>query len=249
MQEELNNLITEFNNSLCFECGYARVVYASANNGIFLCANCGEQHKKLGANLSIILDLHSSFNKWNDSYLKIMKISGNKKLSDLLQYYSVPKSTKREILYNSKLIGYHRALIKSELLGTSKPKAPSKSEALLSKDTVTIPSNYNNNSKNDEDIKENNFNLGNNYYNNNNIISKNLDNTNNNFNQNSYSNSNEKSMDMASEKKQEKNVNLFNSVGGFFNKISESDFSKGMKKFGAKTSDFFKIKSNKKEKK
>jgi hypothetical protein len=104
-------LTKDFDNSLCFECGHSPVVYASVNNGIFLCAYCGEQHKKLGTSLSLILDVND-MNKWNESYIKILQITGNKRLADLMNYYSIPKSTSRQVLYSSKLIGYYRALVR-----------------------------------------------------------------------------------------------------------------------------------------
>jgi ADP-ribosylation factor GTPase-activating protein 1 len=114
---EFDALLTEPTNNFCFDCGSSPASWASVNNSIYLCLNCAGNHRSFGVNISYIRSI--TIDTWNEAQIRHMKVGGNKRLSDLLAVYEVPKNILPEVLYTTKLLEYHRGMIKSDVNNTS----------------------------------------------------------------------------------------------------------------------------------
>ena len=110
--QQLNSLET---NSKCFDCQSQPAHWVSIKNGIFLCFNCAEEHKKYNTATNSIKSI--TLDKFTKEQLNIMKIGGNKKLSDFLKSHPPPSEIDKFSLYNSKLLNYYRQQLKSEANG------------------------------------------------------------------------------------------------------------------------------------
>ena len=115
-------------NKECFDCSAKNPEWVSVNNAVFLCKECQIKHRSFGLSVSYIRSIELDI--WKEEQISILKLGGNKRLIDLLQIYNVSKNIKLTDLYFSKLLDYHRKLIKSEIKNEEKPKAPSEEEAL-----------------------------------------------------------------------------------------------------------------------
>lgn len=113
---EFDTLLSEPANNSCFDCGQSPASWASVNNSIYLCLNCAGNHRSFGVNVSYIRSI--TIDTWNEAQIRHMKVGGNKRLSDLLAVYEVPKNILPEILYTTKLLEYHRGMIKSDVNNT-----------------------------------------------------------------------------------------------------------------------------------
>jgi hypothetical protein len=110
---EFDILLSEIDNQKCFDCGNSPTSWASVNNSIYLCVDCAGIHRGLGVNISYIRS--NLIDKWNETQISFLKVGGNKRLRDLLNMYEIPKSTPVEVIYNSKLLNYHRNQIKNDI--------------------------------------------------------------------------------------------------------------------------------------
>jgi ADP-ribosylation factor GTPase-activating protein 2/3 len=128
---EFEELMKVPDNQICFDCGKSQSSWASVNNSIFLCFDCAGIHRSLGVTLSYIRS--TTLDSWNDNQINFMKAGGNKRLKELLKVFEVNKDNiKVETLYASKLLNYHRASIKADVVkNTSQPIPPSIEEALI----------------------------------------------------------------------------------------------------------------------
>eukprot|EP00340_Litonotus_pictus_P010373 CAMPEP_0170519922 /NCGR_PEP_ID=MMETSP0209-20121228/5153_1 /TAXON_ID=665100 ORGANISM="Litonotus pictus, Strain P1" /NCGR_SAMPLE_ID=MMETSP0209 /ASSEMBLY_ACC=CAM_ASM_000301 /LENGTH=343 /DNA_ID=CAMNT_0010805917 /DNA_START=43 /DNA_END=1074 /DNA_ORIENTATION=- len=114
---------------MCFDCSSKETEWASVNNAIFLCKECQLKHRSYGVSISYIRSLEMDL--WKEEQVNMLLFGGNERLKDLLSLYSVKYNTERSELYFSKLLDYHRKLIKSELKGDQRPQPPNDEEALL----------------------------------------------------------------------------------------------------------------------
>ena len=65
--------------------------------------------------------------KLNEFQIEIMKRGGNKLLDNLLNKYKIDKNQMvKMILYNSRLLEYHREYLYNKLAGKEDPKPPNK---------------------------------------------------------------------------------------------------------------------------
>jgi hypothetical protein len=106
---DFTELLKDPENQKCFDCGYEQVAWASINNSIYLCLLCSGVHRSFGVSISSIRSL--TIDDWNHNQISFMKVGGNRRLAELLQKYEVSRETLPHILYNSKLLAYHKRLV------------------------------------------------------------------------------------------------------------------------------------------
>ena len=112
IKTQLELINSEEPNSKCFDCETQPAHWADLKNGIFLCFNCAEEHKKYNTATNSIKSI--TLDKFSKNQLYIMKIGGNKKLSDFLKTHPPPQEIDKFSLYNSKLLNYYRQKLKAE---------------------------------------------------------------------------------------------------------------------------------------
>jgi len=71
-------LLTDPDNSLCFDCGQTNSFYVSVNQGVFICVNCayGIHRLHYGVEVSYIKSIFKD--PWNHQQLRALIHSGNK---------------------------------------------------------------------------------------------------------------------------------------------------------------------------
>jgi hypothetical protein len=125
---EFDILLLDIENRKCYDCGNGPTSWASVNNSIYLCVDCAGIHRGLGVNVSYIRS--NLIDKWNETQISFLKVGGNKRLRDLLNMYEIPKSTPVEVIYNSKLLNYHRNQIKNDIANGSQLIMPNIEDCL-----------------------------------------------------------------------------------------------------------------------
>lgn len=119
VNDDIKNQIQQINNiesnSYCFDCETSPAHWASVKNGIFLCFNCAEEHKKFDLGTNIIKS--TTLDSWTNEQLNLMKSGGNKKLSEFLNQHDIPLDIEKSTLYNSKIMNYYKNNLKSEANG------------------------------------------------------------------------------------------------------------------------------------
>ena len=116
LMKKLNTIKEIEYNNKCFDCNNKSITHVSINNGIFLCEQCAEKHKRLGKIISNIIPINEEDN-WNETKVKYLEKGGNKRLISLLSdTYNIDKNLlNNEELYKSNLLSYYRKLIKAEV--------------------------------------------------------------------------------------------------------------------------------------
>jgi hypothetical protein len=166
MQKEIKDKLLENPlNKVCFDCSTKDPEWASVNNGVFLCKDCQVKHRSFGVSVSYIRSLEMDL--WKEDQINLLRLGGNEKLRDLMSIYNIKFNTERSELFNSKLLDYHRKLLRAELKGEIRPQPPSDEDALgqydknenkLFTSNDNINNNDNVNSNSGENILNNNSN-------------------------------------------------------------------------------------------
>ena len=116
LMKKLNTIKEIEYNTKCFDCNNKSITHVSINNGIFLCEQCAEKHKRLGKIISNIIPINEEGN-WNETKVKYLEKGGNKRLISLLsETYNIDKNLLNNVeLYKSNILSYYRKLIKAEV--------------------------------------------------------------------------------------------------------------------------------------
>ena len=116
LMKKLNTIKENEYNNKCFDCNNKSITHVSINNGIFLCEQCAEKHKRLGKIISNIIPINEEGN-WNETKVKYLEKGGNKRLISLLsETYNIDKNLLNNVeLYKSNILSYYRKLIKAEV--------------------------------------------------------------------------------------------------------------------------------------
>ena len=116
LMKKLNTIKEIEYNNKCFDCNNKSITHVSINNGIFLCEQCAEKHKRLGKIISNIIPINEEGN-WNETKVKYLEKGGNKRLISLLsETYNIDKNLLNNVeLYKSNILSYYRKLIKAEV--------------------------------------------------------------------------------------------------------------------------------------
>jgi len=133
-EEVFGKMREDPNNQQCFDCKSPEVNSASVSHGIFLCENCAEQHKELGAHISFTRSLTDN---WSIRQLKIMTAGGNSSLQQFFQMYNMPEDSRIDYKYKTKAAKYYREMLK--VMAQGEPcelERPSLEEGLLVEDEV-----------------------------------------------------------------------------------------------------------------
>lgn len=125
-ESHIEKLLENPHNKQCFECGIrnflisfnlkkenGNIEWASINNGIFLCSNCGNKHKELGPNYSQIKPLNMNHLSLID--LLYLQTGGNNKLRNFFEGFNITNQNFTiENKYKTKASIYYRALVKTK---------------------------------------------------------------------------------------------------------------------------------------
>lgn len=79
------------------------------NNGIFLCEQCAEAHKKLGSHYSDVKSL--SCDNWTDKDLRMMELGTNDNYKNFMKNYSL-LTEPAETRYKSQAADYYRRKVR-----------------------------------------------------------------------------------------------------------------------------------------
>lgn len=104
-------------NQFCADCNKDSMDFASINNGIIICEDCAEKHKKLGNGLSYL----RSFNeKWDEYLINYIKAGGNSRFTQFVRAYHLTQLTVL-LKYRTRASKYYREIIRSEVMGYEPP--------------------------------------------------------------------------------------------------------------------------------
>eukprot|EP00996_Jenningsia_fusiforme_P002260 NODE_3097_length_1050_cov_28.292707_g2844_i0.p1 GENE.NODE_3097_length_1050_cov_28.292707_g2844_i0~~NODE_3097_length_1050_cov_28.292707_g2844_i0.p1 ORF type:complete len:282 (+),score=44.54 NODE_3097_length_1050_cov_28.292707_g2844_i0:81-848(+) len=76
-RRRLDGLLTDPENSVCFDCNSHGPRWASASHGIFLCLRCSGIHRNLGVHISKVKSVN--LDKWTSAQVKRMEDVGNRR--------------------------------------------------------------------------------------------------------------------------------------------------------------------------
>lgn len=128
----LEESLTDYDNTVCFDCKKRRSSWASVNNAVYLCTTCAAEHRSFGVKVSFVRSL--TLDNWKDDQAKLMKIGGNKRFRELVLSYNIDLSNVNiQKLYSSRLAEYYRNLLQAENLALNELlEPPTIEEALIS---------------------------------------------------------------------------------------------------------------------
>ncbi len=80
-------LMTNPANTKCFDCGTFNPLWASINNGVFVCLSCSGLHRNLGVQVSAVRSL--TLDSWTERQLKSMSLGGNQNMREFFKVYDL----------------------------------------------------------------------------------------------------------------------------------------------------------------
>lgn len=115
----LKHLFFSFDNDnqFCADCNKNEFEYLSINNGVCICKDCAEQHKKLGHQCSFVRKYDD---KWDDYLLKYIQKGGNTRFKAFTKEYNLDSLSIQDKYLTRGLI-YYREVLKSEVMNYESP--------------------------------------------------------------------------------------------------------------------------------
>ena len=102
----------------CVDCGTPQSNYISINNGVTLCDNCAEIHKKFGQNISFLLNINDEL----DEYLfNFIVFGSNTKFKRFLEKENVDKNLNPKRKYKTNAVVFYRKSLKNKVEGKKLP--------------------------------------------------------------------------------------------------------------------------------
>ena len=102
----------------CVDCGKSPSNYISINNGITLCDDCAEIHKKFGQNISFLLNINDEL----DEYLfNFIVFGSNTKFKKFLEKENVDKNLNQKKKYKTNAVSFYRKILKNKVEGKQLP--------------------------------------------------------------------------------------------------------------------------------
>ena len=102
----------------CVDCGKSPSNYISINNGITLCNDCAEIHKKFGQNISFLLNINDEL----DEYLfNFIVFGSNTKFKKFLEKENVDKNLNQKKKYKTNAVSFYRRILKNKVEGKQLP--------------------------------------------------------------------------------------------------------------------------------
>lgn len=121
-------LLSKEDNSKCFLCSKSPSYWVCVNNGIFLCGPCASDNRTYGSRISKIRFL--LLDDLNEFQVELLKISGNKRLKDLLNKYKINiEKEDKLVLFGNRLLEYYRNFLYNSVLGLKLPEPPKSRDA------------------------------------------------------------------------------------------------------------------------
>ena len=101
----------------CVDCGTPQANYISINNGVTLCDNCAEIHKKFGQKISFLLNINDEL----DEYLfNFIVFGSNTKFKRFLEKENVDKNLNPKRKYKTNAVVFYRKSLKNKVEGKKK---------------------------------------------------------------------------------------------------------------------------------
>jgi hypothetical protein len=99
-------------NRTCIDCNINDSAFISINQGVTVCSQCVQEHRKLGNGISFIVPLSGP---WDSYLLEFILLGGNSKFMSFMTQHEIQFSAIEE-KYNSKACDYYRRNLKTKVL-------------------------------------------------------------------------------------------------------------------------------------
>ena len=96
-------------NKMCIHCKKPYPLYASINNGVFLCETCADFHSRMGTHISYIRHLKDS---WDEYLLSYMLRGGNRRFLDALEKFGIDENTDPALKYITRGVEHYRLTVR-----------------------------------------------------------------------------------------------------------------------------------------
>lgn len=95
-------------NKMCIDCKKPYPLYASINNGVFICESCSEIHKGMGSHISYVRYLKD---KWDEYLLSYMQRGGNRRFLGMVEEYGIVEDVDIAHKYKTKALENYRLIV------------------------------------------------------------------------------------------------------------------------------------------
>lgn len=95
-------------NKMCMDCKRPYPLFASINNGVFICESCAEVHKTFGTQISYVRGLKE---KWDEYLLSYMNRGGNERFSKMMEDYQIIEDADPFYKYRTKGVENYRLIV------------------------------------------------------------------------------------------------------------------------------------------
>jgi predicted amidophosphoribosyltransferase len=99
-------------NKMCIDCKKPYPLYASINNGIFLCDSCASHHRTYGTEISYVRYLKDP---WDEYLLSYMYRGGNKRFLSCLEEFNIPDEIDASQKYFTNGVDNYRKIVTKNL--------------------------------------------------------------------------------------------------------------------------------------